>query len=140
MVTNHQVGVHLLLVISHYHSFADRLTAATALKKLALSAIEARNQGVYLVVTSAEIGTRYLPSDLMGKFSTKIGLFLNEQQRFDLFGRTPVVPESIPGRGLALTPDRSIHQVQLALPVPGAIESQRRETLKQQLLCLQEQH
>ena len=127
----------LLVLISHYHSFADRLTAATALKKLALSAIEARNQGVYLAVTSAEIGTRYLPGDLMGKFSTKVGLFLNEQQRFDLFGRTPVVPDPIPGRGLALTPDRTIHQVQLGLPVPGGTESQRRETLQQQLLWLQ---
>lgn len=130
----------LLVIISHYHSFADRLTAATALKKLALSAVESRNQGVYLVVTSTEIGTRYVPGDLMGKFSTKVGLFLNEQQRFDLFGRTPIVPDPIPGRGLALTPDRSVHQVQLALPVPGALESQRREILKQQLLWLQRQH
>ncbi len=126
----------LLVIISHYHSFADRLTAATALKKLALSAVEARYQGVYLMVTSAEVGTRYLPSDLMGKFSTKVGLFLNEQQRFDLFGRTPVVPDPLPGRGLALTPDRTIHQVQLALPVPGATESQRHEILKQQLRWL----
>ena len=126
----------LLLIISHYHSFADRLTAATALKKLALNAMEARAQGVYLVVTSAEIGTRYLPADLMGKFSTKVGLYLNEQQRFDLFGRVPIVPEPLPGRGLALTPDRQVHQVQLALPVPGAIESQRHEDLKQQLLWL----
>ena len=126
-----------LLIISHYHSFADRMNAAAALKKLALSAMEARAQGVYLVITSAEIGARYLPADLMGKFSTKVGLYLNEQQRFDLFGRVPVVPEPLPGRGLALTPDRQVHQVQLALPIPGATESQRRETLKQQLLWLQ---
>lgn len=128
----------LLIVISHFHSFADRMNAVAALKKLALSAMEARAQGIYLVITSAEIGTRYLPADLMGKFSTKVGLFLNEHQRFDLFGRTPVVPEPLPGRGLALTPDRSIHQVQLALPVPGATESQRREILKQLVLLLRD--
>lgn len=127
----------ILLIISHYHSFADRMIAAAALKKLALNAMEARAQGVYLVVTSAEIGTRYLPADLMGKFSTKVGLYLNEQQRFDLFGRVPVVPEPLPGRGLAITPDRQVHQVQLALPSAGVIESQRHENLKQQLSWLQ---
>lgn len=129
----------ILLIISHYHSFADRLNATTALKKLALSAMEARAQGVYLVITSAEIGNRYVPADLMGKFSTKVGLFLNEQQRFDLFGRVPVVPEPLPGRGLAMTPDRQVHQVQLALPIAGASESQRHENLKQQLSLLQSQ-
>jgi DNA segregation ATPase FtsK/SpoIIIE-like protein len=127
----------VLVVLSHLHSFAERMTAAAALKKLALSIVEARTLGVYLVVTSAEVGSRYVPSDLMGKFSTKVGLVLNEQQRYDLFGRTPVVPDPIPGRGLAITPDRIIHQIQLALPVAGETESQRRESLKQKLRWLQ---
>lgn len=126
-----------LVVISHYHSFADRLNASATLKKLALSVMEARAQGVYLVVTSAEIGARFLPIDLMGKFSTKVGLYLNEQQRFDLFGRVPLVPDPLPGRGLALTPDRQVHQVQLALPVSGVTESQRHENLKRHVRWLQ---
>ncbi|MHB8599258.1 MAG: FtsK/SpoIIIE domain-containing protein [Ktedonobacteraceae bacterium] len=126
----------LLVIISHYHSFLERPLAAMALKKLALTAIEARNLGVYLVITSVEIGPRYLPTELMGKFSAKVGLFLNEQQRFELFGKTPLMSEPVPGRGLVLTADRSIHQVQLALPVPGLTESQRSETMKQNLLWL----
>ena len=129
----------LLVVIHHYHSFVDRINAMAALKKLSLAAMDARNMGVYLVVTTAETGGRYIPTDLVSKFATKVGLFLNEQQRFDLFGRPPMVPDLIPGRGLAQTPDRSIHQIQLALPVAGETESERRETLKQTLLQLQSQ-
>ncbi|HET8912656.1 MAG TPA: FtsK/SpoIIIE domain-containing protein, partial [Ktedonobacteraceae bacterium] len=129
----------LLVVIHHYHSFADRINAMATLKKLSLAAMEARNMGVYLVVTTAEVGGRYIPADLLSKFATKVGLFLNEQQRFDLFGRPPLVPDLIPGRGLAQTPDRSIHQVQFALPVAGETESERREMLKQVLNWLQSQ-
>jgi len=120
----------LLLIINHYHSFVDRPGAFTTLKKLMTSVMEARTLGAYLVITSAELGMRYLPADLMGKFATKIGLLLNEQQRMELFGRIPVVPEPVPGRGLALTPDRSIHQIQLALPVNGTTENSRNENLK----------
>lgn len=125
-----------LLIISHYHSFVDRPVAAMALKKLAMSMLEARTMGAYLVITTAEVGMRYLPPDLTGKFATKIGLLLNEQQRLELFGRVPMIPEPVPGRGLALTPDRSTHQVQLALPVDGPTENQRNENLKKAIHIL----
>ena len=128
----------VLIVINHYHSFAERLNAMGTLKKLVLAAAEARNMGVYLVVTSNEVGGRYVSADLLNKFATKIGLFLNEQQRFDLFGRTPLIPDLTPGRGLVQTPDRSIHQIQFALPVAGNTDRERRETLKQRLQTLRD--
>ncbi len=123
----------LLLIISHYHSFAERLNAMNILKKLVLSVNEARATGAYLVLTSSEVASRYFPPDLMGKMGTKIGLFLNEQQRYDLLGRTPIALEPIPGRGLVLTRDRSLREVQIALPVAGAIESERYEAYKKEL-------
>lgn len=108
----------LLLIINNYQCFAERPASAMLLKKLALAVIDARIQGVYLVVTTAEIGSRYLPVDLLGKFRTRIGLLLNEQQRFDLFGRVLLVPDPVPGRGLVLTPERDIYQIQIAVPIP----------------------
>ena len=69
----------------------------------------------------------------MGKMGTKIGLFLNEQQRYDLLGRTPSALEPIPGRGFVLTRDRSLREVQIALPVAGVVESTRYEAYKKEL-------
>ncbi|GHO75222.1 hypothetical protein KSD_29930 [Ktedonobacter sp. SOSP1-85] len=126
----------VLLIICHYHSFAERFNAAITLKKLALAMAEARTMGMYLVVSSAEVGYRFLSSELMGKFGTSIGLYLNELQRLDLFGRPPILPDPIPGRGLILAPDRSIHQVQLALPIAGPSESVRYEILKHEIAKL----
>ncbi len=104
------------------------------LKKLALGAMEARSQGVYVVLTSAEVGLRYLPSDLVSRVGTRICLYLSEQQRFEYLGRAqPMDP--IPGRGLLLTRDRSLHQVQLALPTPGASETARYEMLRYAVQC-----
>lgn len=123
----------LLLVINHYHSFEERFKAKEALKKLVLAAAEARMMGVYVIVTSAEVSAKYLPPDIVARMGTKIGLFLNDQQRYDLFGRTPGAAETIPGRGLVATRDRSVHQIQIALPVPGESESVRFEALKQEL-------
>ncbi|HLJ36152.1 MAG TPA: FtsK/SpoIIIE domain-containing protein [Ktedonobacteraceae bacterium] len=123
----------LLLIISHYHSFAERFKAMETLKKLVLTVNEARATGAYIVLTSAEVSSRYFPPDLMGKMGTKIGLFLNEQQRYDLLGRTPSALEPIPGRGFALTRDRSLREVQIALPVAGALESTRYEAYKKEL-------
>nr|BBH89958.1 hypothetical protein KTC_47090 [Thermosporothrix sp. COM3] len=123
----------LLLVICHYQNFVERLQAITALRKLAHSFAEARTLGAYLVVTSGEVHFRTIPSDLMGKFSTKIGLLLNESQRLDLFGRPPIIPDPIPGRGLVLTPDRRTYQIQLALPIAGITENIRYEILKYEL-------
>lgn len=122
-----------LLIISNYQSFAERMSASMALKKLAQTVIEARTQGNYLVITSAEIGARYVPPEVLSKCSTKIGIALNEQQHNELFGRTSFAPEAIPGRGLIMTPERKVHQIQLALPTPGKSESMRDESLKQEL-------
>lgn len=125
----------LLLVISNYHSFVDRYKATDELKKLVLTMIGARALGAYVIVTSAEVSSKYFPSDLMGKMGTKIGLFLNEQQRYDLLGRSPAL-ELIPGRGLVVTRDRHMYEVQLALPVAGDTESIRNETLKREIAWL----
>jgi hypothetical protein len=126
----------LLVIISHYHSFAERFKAMETLKKLVQTIAEARSLGAYAVITSAEVSSRYFPPDLMGKMGTKIGLFLNEQQRYDLFGRTPGAPEPIPGRGLVLTRDRRMHEVQIALPMPGDTESVRYDALKHEVAWL----
>jgi hypothetical protein len=124
----------ILLVISHYHRFAERPQAAALLKKLTLNAIEARAQGVYVVLTSAEVGLRYLPPDLTSRIGTRICLYLSDQQRFEYLGRSqPMDP--IPGRGLLLTRDRAFHQIQLALPTPGISETARYETLKRAIQC-----
>lgn len=120
----------LLLIICNYHTFADRPTAHTALTKLAQSFIETRAMGTYLVITSAETGTRSVPDEIASKCSTKIGLFLNDQQRSELFGYAAPQPETIPGRGLLLTPERKVYQIQLALPIAGKNESVRKERLK----------
>lgn len=128
----------LLLVISNYHSFVERFKAMEALKKLVLTFVEARALGTYAIVTSAEVGSRYFPADLMGKMGTKIALFLNEQQRYDLVGRSPAL-DPIAGRGLMLTRDRKMHEVQLALPVSGEDESIRYEALKQEIMWLHKQ-
>src|SRR5205823_5993857 len=86
----------LLLIISHYHSFAERFKAMETLKKLVLTIAETRALGAYVIITSAEVSSRYFPPDLMGKMGTKLGLFLNEQQRYDLLGRVPGALEPIP--------------------------------------------
>lgn len=126
----------LLLIISHYHSFSERFKAMETLKKLVLSAMEARTLGIYVVITSAEVGSRYVPPDLMGKMGAKIGLFLTDQQRYDLLGRTPGALEPIPGRGFVLTRDRSLREIQIALPVAGATEAARYKAFKKDLLWL----
>lgn len=125
----------LLLIISNYHSFVERFKATDTLKRLVLTMIEARALGAYVIVTSAEVTSKYFPADLMGKMGTKIGLFLNEQQRYDLLGRSPAL-ELIPGRGLVVTRDRLMNEVQLALPVAGDTESIRNETLKREIAWL----
>ncbi|GCE19413.1 FtsK/SpoIIIE domain-containing protein [Dictyobacter kobayashii] len=122
-----------LLIISNYQSFAERISASMALKKLAMTIIESRTAGNYLVITTSETGSRYIPPEIMSKCSTKIGLALNDQQRNELFGRTPFIPEAISGRGLIITPERKVHQVQLALPTTGKSESLRDEHLKNEL-------
>ncbi len=118
-----------LLVVSNYQRFADRVQATNVLKKLALTAAEARAMGIYLILTSSEVSLRYIPPDLMNKVGTRISLFLNEIQRADFLGRNYPM-EAIPGRGLFVTRDRVIYQVQLALPTAGATETVRFEALK----------
>ena len=127
----------LVLILHHYHSFDERFKAKEAVKKLFLMAAEARMLGVYVVVTSSEVSTKYLPIDVMAKVGTRIGLFLSETQRYDFLGRVPFSTDPIPGRGLVLTRDRNLYQVQLALPVAGENESTRFERLKQEIqrLC-----
>lgn len=124
-----------LLIISHYHTFADNFKLNDTLKKLALTIAGLRTMGIYVILTSAEVG-RFIPADLMGKMGTRLGLFLSDQQRYDLLGRNTTPLDPIPGRGMVLTRDRSMHEVQLALPVPGATESLRYETLKRETLWL----
>ena len=128
----------LLLIISNYHRFIERAVASNTLRRLVLSIVEAHALGFYVVMSSAEVNARHISPDIMGKMGTKIGLFLNEQQRYDLFGRPPMM-DLIPGRGYMLTRDRELHQVQLALPVSGATESLRREVLKGQVQWLSSQ-
>ncbi|HEU5226317.1 MAG TPA: FtsK/SpoIIIE domain-containing protein [Ktedonobacteraceae bacterium] len=128
----------LLLIISGYHRFVERTVASAALRKLILSIAEARSLGVYVVLSSTETSPRHIPPDIMGKIGTKIGLFLNEQQQHDLFSR-PLSMEPIPGRGYLLTRDHEIHQIQLALPVPGASESLRRQALQYEVQWLTNQ-
>ena len=126
----------LMLILHHYHSFDERFKAKEALKKLFLMAAEARMLGVYVIITSTEVSTKYLPMDVMAKVGTRLGLFLNETQRYDFLGRVPFVTDPIPGRGLVLTRDRSLYQVQIALPVAGENESIRFERLKQEVQYL----
>lgn len=123
----------LLLIIHHYHSFEERFKAKETLKKLFLLAVEARMLGVYVVISSNEVSSKYLPVDIIAKVGTRLGLFLNETQRYDFLGRVPFATDPIPGRGLVLTRDRSIYQVQLALPVYGENEGIRFERLKQEV-------
>ncbi|GER87902.1 hypothetical protein KDW_20640 [Dictyobacter vulcani] len=119
----------LLLIVSQYQRFTERPIASQALKKLIFAIAEARSLGAYTVITAAESGMRHLPADLLNKISTRISLFINEQQRAEFFGRIyPMDP--IPGRGLLVTQDRQAHHIQLALPVSGASETERYEQLK----------
>lgn len=126
----------LLLIMHHYHSFDERFKAKETLKKLFLMATEARMLGVYVVISSTEVSSKYLPMDIMAKVGTRLGLFLNETQRYDFLGRVPFVTDLVPGRGLVLTRDRSLYQVQLALPVAGENESIRFERLKQEIYSI----
>jgi hypothetical protein len=129
----------LLLVVSQYHSFVDRFSVVGGVKNMILKFIEARTMGAYVIISTAEVSSRHVAPDIMGKMGTKIGLFLNEQQRYDLLGRTPSAPEPIPGRGMVLTRDRSMHEIQLALPVEGPTEQVRYESLKNALAWLANQ-
>ncbi|GCF09699.1 FtsK/SpoIIIE domain-containing protein [Dictyobacter arantiisoli] len=124
----------LLIIISNFQTFSDRHSATIVLKRLTQSVIEARAMGVYLIVTTTETNTRYLPAEIMNKCSTRIGLRLNEQQRHELFGRIPFVPEPVPGRGLIQTPDRKLHHIQIALPLAGKDENVREHHLKTELI------
>ncbi len=123
----------LLLIISNYQLFAERSSATTILNKLVQTVIEARAMGIYLVITSTESGSHFIPVDIMGKRTTRIGFWLNDIQRTELFGQTPFVSETIPGRGLIMTPDHKINQIQLALPMAGKSENLREEHLSKEL-------
>jgi DNA segregation ATPase FtsK/SpoIIIE-like protein len=127
----------MLLIISNYQLFAERPSAATALKKLIQSVIEARAMGIYLVITSTESGSHFIPAEIMGKCTTRIGFSLNNKQRTELFGQTTFVSEPIPGRGLIMTPDHKINQIQLALPMAGKSVNIRTERLKNELVFIQ---
>lgn len=134
----HNVEVPLvLLIVSHYHRFIERMHALYALKKLVLLIAESRALGAYTILTSAETSARHLSPDLMSKIGTKIGLFLNEQQRIDLFGR-PYAMDPIPGRGLILAREHHLNYVQLALASPGVSETERAETLQHSVESLTE--
>ncbi|GCE05373.1 FtsK/SpoIIIE domain-containing protein [Dictyobacter aurantiacus] len=122
-----------LLIISNYQSFAERVSTSSELKRLIQTVAEARLQGYYLILTTTETSARYIAPEVMGACSTKIGLALNEQQRHDLFGHASFPTEAIPGRGLIMTVDRRLHQVQLALPAPGQTESLRDQHLRQEI-------
>lgn len=123
----------LLLVISNYQLFAKRLAAATTLKKLVQTVIEAHAMGIYLIITSADSSSHAIPADIMSKCTTRIGLDLNELQRNELFGKTQLLAEHVPGRGLIMTPDHKINQIQLALPLAGQNEDAREEHLRIEL-------
>ncbi|GLV58631.1 hypothetical protein KDH_54610 [Dictyobacter sp. S3.2.2.5] len=122
-----------LLIISNYQSFAERVSASTALQKLIQTVVETRLQGHYLILTSTETSARYITPEVMGACGTKIGLALHERQRHELFGHAAFSTEAIPGRGLLMTTDRKIHQVQLALSAPGHTESSRDQYLRQEI-------
>jgi hypothetical protein len=123
----------LLLVISNYQLFAKRLAAATTLKKLVQTVIEARAMGIYLIITSTESSAHAIPAEIMAKCTTRIGLEINELQRNELFGKTHLLAENFPGRGLLMTPDHKINQIQLALPLAGKNEDIREEHLRTEL-------
>jgi hypothetical protein len=127
----------LLLVVSQYHRFTDRLQAQQTLKKMMFSIAESRFLGVYLVITSTEVSIRHLSTDIMSKIGTRISLFLSEQQRADFFSGRIYPMDSIPGRGLLITPEHQINQVQLALPMHGNSEHERYEQLKNVMQLLQ---
>jgi DNA segregation ATPase FtsK/SpoIIIE-like protein len=122
-----------LLIISNYQLFAERPSAAVALKKLVQTIIEARAMGIYLVITSTESSSHFIPAEIMGKCTTRIGLSLDDSQRTELFGKTTLASEPIPGRGLIMTPDQKINQIQLALPLAGKNEKIRADYLKDEL-------
>ena len=126
----------ILLVISNYQLFAKRLSAATSLRKLVQTVIEARTMGIYLIITSTDSSSHAIPADIMAKCTTRIGLEINDLQRNELFGKTHLLSEHIPGRGLIMTPDRKINQVQLALPLAGMSDDIREERLRTELALL----
>jgi hypothetical protein len=128
----------LLLVISNYQLFAKRLAATTTLKKLIHTIIEARAMGIYLIITSTDSSSHALPAEIVGKCTTRIGLELNALQRNELFGKTHLQTEQIPGRGLIMTPDHKIYQIQLALPLAGKNEAIREEHLSIELALAQQ--
>ncbi len=119
-----------VIVISNYHRFIDQPVSFTAIKKLMLAITEARSLGFYLIFSSAETATRYLPADILGKVGTRIGLFMNEQQRFEFVGRGGSPMEPIAGRGVVMNREKRFHEVQLALPISGEQEAERIDSLK----------
>ncbi len=131
---------YTLLLIANIHTFEGRRdNAVTLLKDLVLKWYKDRYMGFYSIISSEEIGSRYIPVDLMARIGTRIGFFLNEQQRYDLFGRVHIVPEPYPGRGLVMARDRVVHEMQTALPVNGRTERIRMENLEQAVRWLAQQ-
>lgn len=135
--TMQEKGVELpffLLVLHQFHTLEARKdTAMTILKDLALRCIKERNLGLYVILSAQETGIRFLPPDILAKVGTRVGLYMNDSERQALFGRTPVVPDLISGRGLVQERGGVAHELQTALPVPGATEALRFELLKREV-------
>lgn len=130
--TLQEKGVELpffLLVLHQFHT----LSAVTILKDLALRFIKERNLGLYLILSTAETSIRFLPSDILAKVGTRVGLYMSDSGRQELSLRAPVVPDLIPGRGLVMTRGGLAHELQTALPLPGETEAQRFELLKREV-------
>ena len=122
----------VLLIVSNYQRFIERGYVLKALQEVTSSITDSSALGAYTVVTSTETGVPHLPPDLLNTASTKICLFINDAQRPAILGQSyPMDP--IPGRGLLLTRDRKLHQVQLALPTQGANATERYELLNHAL-------
>jgi hypothetical protein len=79
---------HTLLILSNYQLFAERSHLFDRLKNLVFAATENQPANHYCVLTSTEICPPYLPTELLNRFGTRIALFLHEQQRLELFGKT----------------------------------------------------
>lgn len=132
----HTIPFHLL-VLSQFHTMDGRRdNAAQQLKELALRWNKVRAMGFYTILSTEEVNSRIISTDLMARIGTKIGFFLNDQPRYDLFGCVAFVPEPLPGRGLVMTRDRAVHEMQTALPVTGRTERARIEHLDQEIQWL----
>ncbi|GCE10805.1 FtsK/SpoIIIE domain-containing protein [Tengunoibacter tsumagoiensis] len=124
----------LLCVISNYQRFLKRPQALSALQELATLVTDSQASGAYLVLTTSEAGMSYLPQDLVARMGTKIYLYLDPSQRSKLLGIERSM-EPIPGRGLLLTRDRPLNEIQLALPTRGSSESERYQQLSYAIEC-----